>query len=577
MTVIRADIGPTGRRILLRFQYDPVIINRVKTVPSARFVPRDRGGPAWAVPLNLKTITMLRERFADALVPTSRLRAEGTRLVREKKKLTRLANAEDADLHNVNPDIAGWLREYQRADVAFMARRSCINANEPGLGKTAEVVAATAEMGLGDGLHLVIAPISSHDPVWREEINRILPGAAVYTGETPAERIAMIEDSWQELCNDGGWVIVNPAMLQRSERFGHAIRGLTFGSITIDEFHDIGLRNPNSKFNKVLKALPSTRRWALSGTPMGGVPLNLWAVLRWIDPQAFGARWQWANQWLEVKSNGFGHNVGDLKPGRENEFYEHHAPWLIRRLKSEEIPDLPEKQHRVIWCRMNKRQRAQYEKFEQDAEITLSGKRIAGTSILAEYARLKQFAFGSCKVRDDVVVPTKNSPKLVTLVDRLKHHGVHLPGGEHAVVGSHMRRVCDLIGRHLDKEGFKVAVITGSTKKRDRDRIVKEFQSGKGARVVVVSTKAAGQSITLDIADSMHIMDETWNPDNQVQLEDRIHRGSRIHKTVIYRYMTRGTIDEDVANMNEIKAINNRNALDFRRKVLRARSRRRGR
>jgi SNF2 family DNA or RNA helicase len=65
--------------------------------------------------------------------------------------------------------------------------------------------------------------------------------------------------------------------------------------------------------------------------------------------------------------------------------------------------------------------------------------------------------------------------------------------------------------------------------------------------VFFLNTAAGGVAVTLDMADHLVLLDETTVPDDQEQVEDRIHRASRMHNVTIYYLRTRGTIEEEVA------------------------------
>src|SRR5262249_44931068 len=120
--------------------------------------------------------------------------------------------------------------------------------------------------------------------------------------------------------------------------------------------------------------------------------------------------------------------------------------------------------------------------------------------------------------------------------------------------------------KFLASKDIPSVMLTGHTKPKERDEIVKQFQQGTGPRVVIMTTTAGGVSITLDRADSVHILDETWVPDDQEQLEDRIHRIPRIHNVTVYKYRSHGTIEEYIMNVNFDKYNINRDILELRRK-----------
>jgi SNF2 family DNA or RNA helicase len=73
-------------------------------------------------------------------------------------------------------------------------------------------------------------------------------------------------------------------------------------------------------------------------------------------------------------------------------------------------------------------------------------------------------------------------------------------------------------------------------------------------------------SITLDAADDIVLMDETWVPDDQEQVEDRVHRASNVtHQVDVWYVRTKGTIEEGIAQTSAEKAESNHVVLDAQR------------
>lgn len=546
-----------NNRMYLRFPYNPSLVAWAKSVPGRSWNDNKK---AWTYPLNLKTARLLRETFGAQLQVSDELRREITKRVREERRLRRLVVATDATLARLHPgsEFGDYLRPYQRADVAFMSQRSCINANQPGLGKTTEVVAAALE---GEFLRLptiVISPLTSLDAVWKPEIER-WTDIPVPLGTTKAMQKRAIDEAL-ELAQAGEpvWFLVNPEML-KTPAVADRVAEVRWGCATIDEFQMLGLSNPKTALSEVVGSLDVGRKWALSGTPIGGVPKEFWAVLNWIDKDEFSSQWQWAEQWLTKDESRFGTSFGGVQHGREKEFYNSHAPWLLRRLKSEVAPDLPPKKHRRVWVKMRPAQARQYTEFERDAEIRLSGELLVATTKLAEWSRLKLMAFGSTRIDGGQHLPTKDSPKLQGLTAELRERDAP------TLVFSQYSRVVDVTADYLTEQGFRVERFSGKTK--NRSEIVRRFQAGE-FDVLVMVTKAAGVSITLDAADYVDLLDETWNPNDQEQAEDRAHRISRIHQVTVTRWSTRGTLDEKIAELNLDKRVVNAKLLDEHRAKL---------
>jgi SNF2 family DNA or RNA helicase len=110
----------------------------------------------------------------------------------------------------------------------------------------------------------------------------------------------------------------------------------------------------------------------------------------------------------------------------------------------------------------------------------------------------------------------------------------------------------ELTAELLRKEGFEVLTLTGATSDKKRADLVARFQDPNDSlQVVVINRKAGGESITLDAADDMIVIDPPWISDDDEQLYARIHRVSRVHQVTIYRLISTGTIDGWIAGLTD--------------------------
>ena len=244
---------------------------------------------------------------------------------------------------------------------------------------------------------------------------------------------------------------------------------------------------------------------------------------------------------------------------------------------------------------MTAKQAEQYTVFEQDAEWRIDEQeaegRLTATNILAEYTRLKQFAGAYCEVSKTgrevngvpelKVEPTPDSGKIEQLIEKLKEENVITSGSDDedepkcALIFSQFKGMVADTADVLREAGVPVGEITGATSGKERKRLADAFQAqSPGApRVMVMNTKAGGASITLTRADTVHILDEDWTPDNQEQAEDRAHRGDDLtmakEEVRIYYYRTERTIEHYIQKLVAGKAMNNKTILDLRRRMQR--------
>jgi SNF2 family DNA or RNA helicase len=191
--------------------------------------------------------------------------------------------------------------------------------------------------------------------------------------------------------------------------------------------------------------------------------------------------------------------------------------------------------------------------------------------------RLKQFANGYGTLvpgRDGgkKFAPAFPSNKFDALVEMLEERGItgveETEEGEgKVVIASQFTEVINLFATELRRKGIQVLLLTGKQSDREREESVKRFQKPGGPRVFMINTMAGGVSVTLDAADDLIFIDETFVPDDQEQVEDRTHRTSRVHNVTIYYLRTRGTIDETIARNNIEKDDIQKRLLDGKRGV----------
>jgi ATP-dependent DNA helicase len=93
---------------------------------------------------------------------------------------------------------------------------------------------------------------------------------------------------------------------------------------------------------------------------------------------------------------------------------------------------------------------------------------------------------------------------------------------------------------------WKVCRIDGSVAQDDRRLQIKEFNTNPDFKLFLLSTRAGGQGINLAVADTVILFDSDWNPQQDLQAQDRAHRIGQTRPVVIYRFATKGTVEEEL-------------------------------
>lgn len=361
-----------------------------------------------------------------------------------------------------------------------------------------------------------------------------------------------------------------------------------WAAIVVDEAHNSLITKQSQPYKQTLtrrgfsklSVAEGGKRIAISGTPFRGKPENLWGILNWLFPKQFTSYWKWAEKWFEIQKGYFG-GVEDmsLRETQKMAFYKSIQPIMIRRTKQEVAPDLPPKMYAGTvppgvdyddpsqrsglvghWLEMSPKQARAYDEMETYATAALDQGTLVANGVLSELTRLKQFAtsYGKLDTKIDpegfevpVFVPSLPSNKLDWVLEFLDELGID--GKVHndqrkVVIASQFTSIIDVFAEAIEKKKkLPVLKITGKVSQADREKAVDLFQHNDEYQVLMLNTKAGGVALTLDRADDMVILDETFIPDDQTQVEDRIHRVSRMHNVTIHYVRSLGTIEEKIA------------------------------
>jgi SNF2 family DNA or RNA helicase len=352
--------------------------------------------------------------------------------------------------------------------------------------------------------------------------------------------------------------------------------GQEWDAIVLDESHNLLASTANYQSKRITQARygavmirrklkPDGLAVALSGTPFRSNLTKGWGTLNWLRPDVFSSYWQWAGTHFGVEQGRYGQIVGGgakvPRPLDEGAWDAMLRPYYLKRTKAEVAADLPPIQYAgtpidgdgspcYVQIEMEPKQAKAYHQMVADAEAEIEGGKILATGVLAEITRQRQFAnaYGHLDSRREVS-PTLPSNKLDWIIEFMQERE---GTGLKVVIASSFTEMVELTAEVLRKEGFEVLTLTGATSDKKRADLVARFQDPNDSlQVVVINRKAGGESITLDAADDMIVIDPPWISDDDEQLYARIHRVSRVHQVTIYRLISTGTIDGWIAGLTD--------------------------
>ena len=480
-----------------------------------------------------------RSLLIDALLE----RADGVRLERDAgfHRIVRdFESYGDADI-DVPAGLEATLRGYQEDGFRWLGTLERLGfggilADDMGLGKTLQVIAhvlAQKEAGRG-GCTLVVCPASLVYN-WMSEIARFSPGfgARAVVGARPARLAALAA------AGDADVIVTSYDLLRRDvEEYAR----MRFLRVVLDEAQYI--KNPKAQVTRAVKCLDADVRLALTGTPIENRLADLWSIFDFLMPGYLGTRDQFAKRY-----------EGPVEAG------EHDGrrllrcaigPFVLRRLKSEVLADLPEKTESVVYSQMSPRQRKLYLATQDRLALQVQHMDKGGPrgperlKVLAELTRLRQIC---CDPRLCLDGYEGGSAKLETCLELVSQAR---DAGHRVLVFSQFASMLDLIGQRLSAAHVTWFQLTGRTSKEARERLVRRFQAGE-ADVFLVSLKAGGVGLNLTAADVVIHYDPWWNVAAQDQATDRAYRIGQRRDVSVMRLVVEGTVEEKIVRMQEAK------------------------
>ncbi|XP_011305464.1 uncharacterized ATP-dependent helicase C17A2.12 [Fopius arisanus] len=126
--------------------------------------------------------------------------------------------------------------------------------------------------------------------------------------------------------------------------------------------------------------------------------------------------------------------------------------------------------------------------------------------------------------------------------------------GEKVIIVSDWVKYLDIIGEHLEYiNGATSEAYTGATLYPQRERIVDKFNNTNEIMVLLLSLRAGGQGLNLKGANHVIIVDVHWNPQLEVQAEDRVYRIGQARPVFIHKFICPDTIEEKIVDLQAKK------------------------
>lgn len=395
-----------------------------------------------------------------------------------------------------------------------------ILADDMGLGKTLQVMALLLRLRQNGAKALVVVPKTLvHN--WESEILKFAPELSYIIHHHHRQPVAV----------DGVDLVITTYGLVRSDV--EAFKRDHWDTIIMDEAQYI--KNYYTDTSRKIRKIPADFRLALTGTPLENSLTDLYSIFEFIMPGFFGSL-------KAFKQTYHPHNIEACKNLRELT-----KPFILRRLKRQVCNELPSKTEISIFCDLTEKQAEVYQEALHFARVELNEEEQHGPSIniLTALLRLRQIACNLKLLSDTYSTKSGKLDRVVEMADEILQRGNSL------LVFSQFTKHLDIVKQALKKQSINYYYLDGTT--RNRMAIVNKFQQEKKACIFLISLKTGGVGLNLTNANYVFLLDPWWNPAVENQAIDRCYRIGQSDPVTVYRFISKGSIEEKIMTLKERK------------------------
>ena len=418
-------------------------------------------------------------------------------------------------------EIAGLLKQpysFQQKGIAFLETKKgrALIADEMGLGKTIQAIGYLWNHKATKAIVICPASLKLN---WKMEIKR-------WTGSADVEII-----DGGKLCPlQGKWItIINYDVLGKWLPLLKELKAI----VVLDEIHYIKTRGAKRTKATVELCSSAVGVIGLSGTPVLNRPVELFNMLKILKPTLFPSFFKYGERYCGASHNGWGWDFS----GKSNTDELHDiltSSVMIRRMKKEVLPELPDKTRSIVPLQISNRD--EYDLAEDDFLAWLNQQEdkpaIGSDCALAKVEALKQLCAAG-----------KMEMALQWIED-------FLASDEKLVVAAHHKSV---VATLREKFAGRCVVLDGSCSMEQRQEAVRTFQEDDKVRLFIGNIKAAGVGITLTAASNVAFIELPWTPADLDQFEDRCHRIGQKDAVTCWYLISEDTIEQRILKLLDNK------------------------
>jgi len=148
----------------------------------------------------------------------------------------------------------------------------------------------------------------------------------------------------------------------------------------------------------------------------------------------------------------------------------------------------------------------------------------------------------------------KSSTKIEAVVDETRKM-MKSDSTAKAIIFSQFGAMLELLEFRLKREGISCVVFRGGMTMQARNDALAAFNSDPTLKVILISLKAGGEGLNLQVANHVFLLDPWWNPACELQAIQRAHRIGQTKEVKAVRFIMAGTIEEKIVKLQEKKQL----------------------
>jgi SNF2 family DNA or RNA helicase len=284
---------------------------------------------------------------------------------------------------------------------------------------------------------------------------------------------------------------------------------------------------------------------ALTGTPLENNSVELWSIYDFLMPGYLKPLRYFKREY---------NNETETVNLKAEELSKVISPFILRRKKSEVLLELPDKQEQIVFCKMTSQQEKLYLKVLAWVRTTILSHDVSEIekdyiNVLTALTRLRQVSNHPALIENSYRDKSEVSGKM-ELLNELIQDAVE--NNRKILVFSQFAQMLKVISSSLQLKGISYEYLDGTTKNR-RERI-ENFTNNEKIRVFLLTLKVGGIGLNLTAADTVIIVEPWWNPMAENQSIDRVYRIGQTKKVMVYKLITKGTVEEKIMQLQDRKS-----------------------